>query len=1182
METFEEQIDANNKSNEFQASSLATVNVDSINFEKIKTLYSAKSNRNKQLRKVLINSRKTEEFISIDDSIENIPQISNFMNSKVLTKAEKQELKKKEKQEEALRKRKEASKESKKKEEKKKSKNVNPKISEFVERSVTLNSTIEKENWAVSVCHSNLSDSEIYDLILQYVRDENQELFAILQTVKTGLFEELQKAKNKFDLKKLDEISIKSNYLKVIVDEILNKWTTRGMLELSNIDFNIMMKIIQIMVNDNIKSIPISEILTNQKLISEINDRNLFSFNKERLIRIITETNFSTIFRIQVFQEIEILSINERNAIIMKELSKYALDFSGIKDQYKKILPYENEKVHNAIAKIITKYSSIRNISRNEYDELKSFPVFLGCHDVVEQMKEKLVNLIHPTELQQHLFDILTSNKPVANVLIGPPGCGKTTCLMTKDTNSLLVCVPINIKSFEEMVLNFCCSHIPFVLVQPNEDGSQKWEASYETMGKIPYYDRNGVVYEKKYSNTLQDLYSRLEDLEYKSNNPYIVALNRATISVPGTDEKSRKEREKMLKKLAKTSFFTKKIQVIICHPHFRLKGADDIYIQAQTFARTSSYLKNTSLSVTVFVDDFGANCEEMLEEFGVKKLCLTAERIILASGTAPTNLADPQHDVNTLRSSEGLVSFTTNTFTKTLGSGLELSYIEKPFSILLEDHSTFMKLPQLFENITMDMLFDIIYEFDKEDVIDPILIENTIGIDIENIKHKIENWLNNFDTNYEDSTRKSEIFDHLINDDNTGLISSLIENGKFSDILNFQKDEHVEIVFSLLFEMIKEKDIRPFISKGIDIDNTRRHIINHLYSLDSVLRINIVSRLMEKAIENAHEIGKINSIEKEMPYSLLLENKVVFDNMPSAFQTISVNMTFELLIAKLGERGARNFILTNKDINLDDIRENVMQWLYQFENSETRIQIVIEIMRKIGVARTSDATQKLFINSQPLQYARLKLGDVTENIQGSDGKVRSFFDTIRTRLDDYDKEKKRQEKQEESDAKSSVNESGETKATKGRDKNEVIFNRTNINPRIPLRDVIEQINNYSHVGETKLCYLLQKDAVIIDDTTPGSWADQQMKERSFIFGTSIKMGVGVDIPTLDTVYIDPETTEVAKIIQNIGRVGRPSQHFPGKVVFPNIVSLTRSYNTDFGAELSVIFRNLIRRPDSC
>jgi hypothetical protein len=71
------------------------------------------------------------------------------------------------------------------------------------------------------------------------------------------------------------------------------------------------------------------------------------------------------------------------------------------------------------------------------------------------------------------------------------------------------------------------------------------------------------------------------------------------------------------------------------------------------------------------------------------------------------------------------------------------------------------------------------------------------------------------------------------------------------------------------------------------------------------------------------------------------------------------------------------------------------------------------------------------------------------------------------------------------------------------------------------------------------------------------------------IFGSPKNMGIGVDIPFLSEVYLsDDPTISVVEHIQNMGRVGRPSQDTPGRVVFPNLETLIKIFNTDFREQL--------------
>lgn len=905
----------------------------------------------------------------------------------------------------------------------------------------------DRMSWAIRV---HLSGKHILDEVMGYFSEDNKALS--LLTGSLSIVNEINSLKKNFNVDTAMKISKMSSYGKEIVDLIISQWKECDSFSISSDERRTIIDVIKILLKrhsekeekakvkatendeedeeEDDTELSFYELFHHKDYIRSIDKSGLYSLGRERIQKICNFTVFSKALVIGKYEEED----EDGNAIVnssMTDENTY-IDIRD-KNQATKLLllnelisrakredPYDSKSVTD----LFEKYG--QTVTEDEYKESVHMYKHLDCDDLIEQIKQMIVKDVQPTELQKHLFDAMNSTNSMAQVIIGPPGCGKTTGLMTKDKNGILVCYPINDKAYVEMIANFWYSGKPFVMAHRDESGEKiVYESSFETVGKLLSYDTStGETFKEKYPLSIVELYRRLEQLEQLTPQQ-IARRNNVLKKEEKEKEKNRNDTQKTIaaarkrvKSLRKKRFITKKIEIVVCHPNLRKSGGMKVYEDTCSFARQTgrSFTDENGVfhdAVTAIIDDFGANDLEMMKEKEIIKMSVLCNRIIMISGTAPTGMQYGSI-INFCREQKNKQKFQTFQFSKTLGLGLNLRYF----------------------------------------------------------------------------------------------------------------------------------------------DNDRN--------------------------------------EKE--YSLLLGPRKIFDQMASAFQCISQDTVFELLNVKYKQK-LRNFMLSNLyTITLDSLRQNIFDWLYSLPDEE-RINIVQKVLEKVELqnkikynTKHQSKLQTLYLSDDPLAYAKQKFPQVIlryeikqeEQHESSSGKKKqkesefiSFLDELKRRITNFEREKKAQEKQYEKEDKPGASRTdGETRKTAGRSRQDVVFNNANIHADFDLKFVETQLALKDEIGEEKLCYLLQRSVLIVDGTSPAKWVESIIKKGvKHIFGTPVSMGIGVDIPFLEKVYLDPKAS-FAVTLQNVGRVGRPSQDTPGVVVFDNLYQLTNLYSVDIGTILDRIFES--------
>lgn len=313
-----------------------------------------------------------------------------------------------------------------------------------------------------------------------------------------------------------------------------------------------------------------------------------------------------------------------------------------------------------------------------------------------------------------------------------------------------------------------------------------------------------------------------------------------------------------------------------------------------------------------------------------------------------------------------------------------------------------------------------------------------------------------------------------------------------------------------------------------------------------------------------------------ERRFSLLSCDRSVFERSPTALQTITMNDTFEFLKHMHGSE-IRNYLLDRfLTLTLDDLRQEVVTWVYELPYRE-RIRIVQDVIQKVVVqnlksTKMDHRTQTLYLSTEPEACTRRHFGEVRNEMETFDGVTLQYLDFVQHQLNNYAKAVKAQKKEIESLQKRKTVEEGATTESMIRDLGEVSFNRSGVHPMFDKKFVERQLEYRGSVSDVQISFLLQKAVLLVDERSADTWIDVGIKKAvQNIVGYPIQMGIGVDMPKLTKVYLDP-TTGPAITRQNMGRVGRSSQGCQGSVVFPNTRMLTELFDANVGELLRPIF----------
>lgn len=390
------------------------------------------------------------------------------------------------------------------------------------------------------------------------------------------------------------------------------------------------------------------------------------------------------------------------------------------------------------------------------------------------------------------------------------------------------------------------------------------------------------------------------------------------------------------------------------------------------------------------------------------------------------------------------------------------------------------------------------------------------------------------------------------------------------------------------------EKGKKPFIHRTFD------------KTLGLGIELNYTGRTGESA-GSAGSVGSEKLIPPETRFSLLYCDKSVFEKCPTALQTITLADTFAFLKKKYGPTTIRNYLLDSfLTITLDNLRQEVFDWVYSFSDKE-RILLVKDVIdhdddfdddddvtpissaKSAKLAKSAKSakstkstksdlrTQTLYLSVDPHTCATERFGSTKSVMATFDGVEMPYLDFLQHRINNYESALRARNKEIISLQKLKSVDDGMTTESMIRDLGEVEFNMSGVLPMFNKQFIEHQLEYRGRVKDDQIHFLLQKGALVVDDSSDNTWIDIGIKKAiSNIVGYPVQMGVGVDMPKLTKVYLD-ETTSPAITRQNMGRVGRSSQGCQGTVVFPNIHMLIELFDTDVGENLRPIFQEAVR-----
>ena len=275
-----------------------------------------------------------------------------------------------------------------------------------------------------------------------------------------------------------------------------------------------------------------------------------------------------------------------------------------------------------------------------------------------------------------------------------------------------------------------------------------------------------------------------------------------------------------------------------------------------------------------------------------------------------------------------------------------------------------------------------------------------------------------------------------------------------------------------------------------------------------------------------------------------LLDNLDVFDNSPFALSTLTPGTVFALMKEIYGEKGARDIILSKlPNISLDDLREDIVQKLREIRDGGGDVGTILSCVPIEDIQQTKHG-KCLVLDEDPFDRLHSEVGSVCL-IDESTG--RSWITLLHKSIDRFMTMKKRQDLIQEKCKNSKKRNDGERSNDIDRcgDSINEIFVFPELNPYFEsIPDVImDLLSTYekSVVSEEELCYILQRQVLIVTKTTQRSWIGNILRHVNTIYGDE-SMSAGVHIGRLCKVSLPRQNVGPGRNIQGMGRVGRPHQ----------------------------------------
>jgi len=537
----------------------------------------------------------------------------------------------------------------------------------------------QDRNWAFRVAMSSCCAQ----VLAYFKKDVRASSMLATACVLKGEFDELRCTFS------LTEMHAKYSAHPAEVDGVLSAWKLTSHVEVTKAEHAILMKIVKVLLKNN-NNMPVETLLQAGSVQQEIGDRRV-DFKAVRFVELIECSSYG-----------QILKLDGANVVLDP-----AIDPKSCK---------ENK-------------------------------TFLSCTDVVSQHKRVLKSSGKPTKLQRFLYGKLNGDGPCASLIVGPPGCGKTTGL-TACTHGIQALFPVNFKSFIDAILNAMSARTPVAIVQHDSDGKIVMEPLHETLCKLLKYDTTtSLDFDDKLPKSLEELHRRILQRQrvtqdqIRKRNDYLRKLDveecmarkgSLTREDEGKISASHKKRAKTLSQMPPV--FTSTIGTFIVHPSLRAEGGVGVCAEIEEYGRM------IRKPVTVIIDDFGTNFE--VDEPSVVQLCASTPRIVLLTGTPPSNMGDPESAINRCRAQAGLPIFETNTFNDTLGPGLDLYHLEdgvrKLHSLLLGPRSVFEHNPSALQTISVDLCFELLEKLRGYKELRNDLLEQCMTIGLDDLRREV------------------------------------------------------------------------------------------------------------------------------------------------------------------------------------------------------------------------------------------------------------------------------------------------------------------------------------------------------------------------------------------------------------------------------------------------------------
>lgn len=588
---------------------------------------------------------------------------------------------------------------------KKAKKNIPPKIKNLVEKMDDMDSL----EWAVRMLMT--SSEEEKRLINNYIAENNIVPIKTALHTAQNLIDRLHNIENNFNLNEMNALLKEHTFLDPYIKKIAENWKNTSSIDLKSTDVQIMDRIYK-SVKKDCNGFKLSDVLKISKVQETITDLRCLTFDLDRMITLVTKSVYSNIFELVVVGSETILRVKSENC------EKWKQDSKNLKKKY-----------------------LLENV-------------------VVEQLTDIFKNSVRLTELQEYLCNVLNSGDKVAACVESPTASGKSTGMLL-NTTGIVVYFPINEKSYNEFVISCICTKTPFVMQIFDDNGDIRYMPSHETMGKLDNYKPNGEEYEEYHPRTLVDTYQRLCELKNRGEVEQINRLKRiapkqSTNDKP-LDEQNRQYRYRMSKILSKKEFYSTDIRYVVCSPKARKHNGLQIYSHARQYARLPAVRKLYKTldgkeydGVTVVIDDFAANGDQMSNEIAVSSLCRCAEKILLLTGTCPSNIGNKNTLLNKIRVENNKLPFVHKKFLKTLGLGISLHYKnldeDMRYSFLLMDKENFDKFPTALQAISVNDTFEFL-KVKHESNLRNYLIDNFESVTLDDLRNEIIEWLYSLNT---------------------------------------------------------------------------------------------------------------------------------------------------------------------------------------------------------------------------------------------------------------------------------------------------------------------------------------------------------------------------------------------------------------------------------------------------